>query len=59
MSENIIWELLEGGFVEGYLREKVQSNLKLISIKAFKKQIWQTTYHVVVRYIVEIICNCA
>jgi len=54
MSENIIWDLLKEEFVESYLQEHLQVDLKLKSINAFKKQIWHTTYHVVFRYIVEI-----
>jgi hypothetical protein len=54
MSENIIWELLEEDFVESYLNENLNFEVKLLSITAFKKQIWLTTYHVVFRYTVEV-----
>lgn len=54
MSDNIINDLLEEECVEALLRERLGSELKLLSIKPIKKHIWHTTYHVVFRYTVKI-----
>jgi hypothetical protein len=50
MSENIICELLEGGVVTSLFKERLGLDVEVLDITPIKKNIWQTTYHIVFCY---------
>lgn len=54
MTENIINDLLQKEKVEQLLNERLGGGVTLVCITPIKKNIWQTTYHIVFCYTIKV-----